>query len=311
MQSTNWIHGKPFRKRRKFEIQRAYGVLPVRPPPPPTRTRSPGITLSPETTQINRLLRFGEHIELSHQKASHVFKPLKEWYRRITGPNGLVANGATIDAVEVTDIFMFGPRVGLMRANVSITDRHGTSLPGALFLRGDSVAILVILQSKRWCEDHVMLTCQPRVASGTMTCELPAGMFDDDEDAQNVAKKELFEEVGLANAVLHHLDVVTYPSVGASDERVHFFYTIIDFDSLDMNKQDTLLNESIVRGCSEEGEQITTHIVSLSEAMARASDMKLLAAVALYQQKKQKTISPRTKYAERIAAFSAQPPSSV
>jgi ADP-sugar diphosphatase len=81
-------------------------------------------------------------------------------------------------------------------------DEH---LPGSIFLRGPSVAMLVLLvpddveagSAQEGEERRVILTVQPRVPAGSLGfVELPAGMVDNGTFA-GAAAREIEEELGL------------------------------------------------------------------------------------------------------------------
>lgn len=63
-------------------------------------------------------------------------------------------------------------------------ESRADGLPGAVFLRGGSVAILIIVQlenAKGDKDKYVVLTKQPRIAAGSLEfTEIPAGMLDGD-----------------------------------------------------------------------------------------------------------------------------------
>jgi len=73
-------------------------------------------------------------------------------------------------------------------------------LPGAVFLRGGSVAILIIVQpenAKGEQDKYVILTTQPRIAAGSLAfTEIPAGMLDGDT-FKGSAASEIEEEAHL------------------------------------------------------------------------------------------------------------------
>lgn len=109
-----------------------------------------------------------------------------------------VLRSITIQAID-----RFGSeRIGFIKLTSSITNSASESLPGAVFLRGASVAMLVILQpddlpSNSEKEKYVLLTVQPRIAAGSLGfCELPAGMVDNGT-FKGAAAKEIEEELGL------------------------------------------------------------------------------------------------------------------
>lgn len=115
-----------------------------------------------------------------------------------------------------------------MQADVA--NSAGESLPGAVFLRGPSVGMLVMLlpddnvpsstahsrageaaglhrvEGKGEGEErYVLLTVQPRVPAGSLAfVELPAGMVDDDDTDESgggkfagTAAREIYEELGI------------------------------------------------------------------------------------------------------------------
>jgi 8-oxo-dGTP pyrophosphatase MutT (NUDIX family) len=106
--------------------------------------------------------------------------------------------------IQAIDRFGSGPkaRLGFIKLSATITNSQNESLPGAVFLRGASVAMLVILQPDDLplgseAEKHVLLTVQPRVAAGGLQfTELPAGMVDAGS-FNGAAAKEIEEELGL------------------------------------------------------------------------------------------------------------------
>jgi len=149
------------------------------------------------------------------------FKPFTAWF---DGMNPELY----VESVTVTDVHWFGSRIGFMTIK-SVTRLMGTGppLPGIVFLRGGSVAMLVVLR----CEGrkYVLLVKQPRVAVGrSALVELPAGMLDGDGNFAGVAAKEMREE---AHIDFKHSELVCmsesnkqYPSPGGCDEFIEYFY---------------------------------------------------------------------------------------
>ncbi len=149
------------------------------------------------------------------------FKPFTAW---VDGMNPELY----VESVTVTDVHWFGPRIGFMTIK-SVTRLMGIGppLPGIAFLRGGSVAMLVVLR----CEGrkYVLLVKQPRVAVGRAALvELPAGMLDGDGNFAGVAAKEMREE---AHIDFKHSEMVCmsesnkqYPSPGGCDEFIEYFY---------------------------------------------------------------------------------------
>jgi len=150
------------------------------------------------------------------------FKPFCNW---VNGMNPELY----VESVTVTDVHWFGSRIGFMtiKSVTRLMGEHGPALPGIVFLRGGSVAMLVVLR----CEGrkYVLLVKQPRVAVGrSALVELPAGMLDGDGNFAGVAAKEMREE---AHIDFKHSELVCmsesnkqYPSPGGCDEFIEYFY---------------------------------------------------------------------------------------
>lgn len=124
-----------------------------------------------------------------------------------------------VNSVQVERAYFFGKRLGYVVARLDGT-LNERRLPGLAFLRGDAVAVLIVLQDpdgQRW----VALVDQPRVPIGaTHFLEIPAGMTDEAEPVQQ-ALTEVHEEVGLVMTA-HELTEISrfYPSAGGCDEQV-------------------------------------------------------------------------------------------
>eukprot|EP00438_Fugacium_kawagutii_P005806 Skav220020 [mRNA] locus=scaffold3413:161570:169117:- [translate_table: standard] len=96
----------------------------------------------------------------------------------------------------------------------------GDPLAGICFLRGGSVAVLVILQSEETGIDNVC-TAQPQYMA------LPAGMLDGNGDFGGAMAREMEEETGIRcweqSQVYGDGFEGMYPSVGACDEFIRLF----------------------------------------------------------------------------------------
>jgi hypothetical protein len=116
--------------------------------------------------------------------------------------------GAPVRLTGVPGRFTYAFRTGLHFADVHLLALNPLllplsliqptpQLPGAIFLRGGSVAILLILEEEEGGEEWVVPTVQPRVpASSLEFVELPAGMLDD-SSLTGAAAKEIQEECGI------------------------------------------------------------------------------------------------------------------
>lgn len=189
------------------------------------------------------------------------FQPFVEWQKNIT--RGLLAQGAIIGKVSIRDTYMFGPCIGFMLMDVTI-HMNGVKLPGAVLLRGKSVAVLLWYREWVTKDVYVILVHQPRVATGGMTWEVPAGMADGDLKGQMF--KELEEETGIAlniNDLSHHAFETPYTSSGLLDETLELYSMQVSPDVMKGVASDQ------TRGKKEEGEMITkVRAVSLTDARA-------------------------------------------
>jgi ADP-sugar diphosphatase len=203
---------------------------------------------------------------------------LQDWARS-------VQEGLDVRRVHIQDVDMFGPRVGFVKfkADVFVDD---TQIPGIVFARGGSVAILVVLQCDG--ELYTVLTSQPRVPGGKASFrEVPAGMLDGEGHFKGVAAKELEEEVGLTidSSALRDLTAEAYgdgvagvyPSIGGCDE----FLRLYSYEA-SVTREELEGMQGKATGCREEGEVISLHIVPLADVWKLAPDAKTLSILHLY-----------------------------
>lgn len=169
-------------------------------------------------------VEYPEHVNGVHVAA---FAPFIDWQRNLA--QGLLAEGGVVEKVTIRDAYLFGSRIGFLLMDV---DMHmdGVKLPGAVMLRGTSVAVLLWYK----VEDavHVVLVRQPRVATGRMMWEVPAGMADGDGTLKGQMFKEIQEETGLTLNIqdLKHHAAAPYTSCGLLDERLELYSMRIDPD---------------------------------------------------------------------------------
>lgn len=131
----------------------------------------------------------------------------------------------------------------------------GKPITRELFLRGS--AVLVLLYDPK--ADRVALTDQFRVGAideehGPWVREVVAGMVEEGESLEDVARRELEEEAGVTDVELeficHYL-----PSPGGTDEKVYLYCGIADLSEVEG-----------VYGLPEEGEDIRVITLSAEEA---------------------------------------------
>ncbi len=74
----------------------------------------------------------------------------------------------------------FGPRIGFLKFKLDarwVSD--GSSLPGIVFMRGNAVAVLVLLRPEEGLDEEplIVMVRQPRIPAATLdSWEMPAGI---------------------------------------------------------------------------------------------------------------------------------------
>lgn len=136
------------------------------------------------------------------------------------------------------------------------------SVPGIVFLRGDSVAILVVLICGK--RRYVLMVRQPRLATGSFSfLEMPAGMLEGDK-IWSAALKEMEQELGpdfrLTRKDLKVLRSPMYLSAGGCDERLGLYLHERNVTRTDLERY-----QGLATGCLEERERITLEVIPLSQ----------------------------------------------
>lgn len=85
---------------------------------------------------------------------------------------------------------MFGEKVGFINLRAH-TFKEGFSLPSYVFIRGPSVAVLMLVN------DKILVVEQYRTAIQQTIIEAPAGMLDESGDFVGVAAAEILEETSI------------------------------------------------------------------------------------------------------------------
>ncbi|KAL4806154.1 hypothetical protein BDV18DRAFT_123409 [Aspergillus unguis] len=204
--------------------------------------------------------------------------------------------------VQAVDYFK-GGRLGFVKLKTDVSNAAGENLPGSVFLRGGSVAMLLLLQpddiaptseDDKWA----VVTVQPRIPAGSLAfSEIPAGMLDDSGAFAGKAAEEIQEETGLKISQSELLDMTSlalqshgesvdgemlqkavYPSPGGSDEFIPLFLC-----DKRMPRKDIEALQGRLTGLRSHGEKITLKVVPLKDLWKEGiRDGKTLAAWALY-----------------------------
>jgi ADP-sugar diphosphatase len=183
---------------------------------------------------------------------------------------------------------MFGKKVGFIKFKANVVDAATKQpLPGIVFMRSDTVAILVVLE----CEgkEYVVLAVQPRLPTGTFDfVEVLAGMLDDSGSFVGIAAKELSEESGGAFNISENdlidlgeelgLDTPMFLSPGGSNEAIRFFLY-----RASVTREFLTSLQGKATGVLKEGEQIKLRVDPFETAHRGYRDAKTLLALMMYR----------------------------
>ncbi|KAF2643376.1 nudix hydrolase 14 [Massarina eburnea CBS 473.64] len=206
----------------------------------------------------------------------------------------------TLRSILVQSVDWFGKtKIGFIKLNAVIRNDKEHSLPGISFLRGGSVAMLMILRPKDSRDERlVVMTQQPRIPAGSLSFwEIPAGMVDDAGTFSGAAAKEIKEETGFDIPKSELIDLTAlalqrsmipetqtlqkamYPSPGGSDEFIPIFLWEKELD-----RQEIEDLRGKLMGQRRQGEMITLRLCEYEDLWREgARDAKTLAAWALYE----------------------------
>jgi ADP-sugar diphosphatase len=181
-----------------------------------------------------------------------------------------------VNSVEIQSVDMFGKNVGFVKFKAEVTCR-GNPVPGIVFMRGASVAVLIILSCNG--ERYILCTKQARFPiCDSRYIEIPAGMMDEEGNFIGVAAKEVKEETGIAIDITKLIALGSmYPSPGGSDEMIQLFaYEMM----IDQALFDKLQNAKT--GNVKENEIITLDLIPYHEVHL-LTDSKALVATFRYE----------------------------
>ena len=154
--------------------------------------------------------------------------------------------------------------------------------PTYILLRGNSVAILVIITNSGNGEKYILVAEQLRAPTGRNCLEAIAGMMDHNGDPKFVALEEIKEETGI---VPKKEDITYlgeyYTSPGILDEKMECF---LMETSMDTKKIEELTDKYKLHGDGSDFESIRLHIIPATwEEVRKTKDGKLIACFAMYK----------------------------
>lgn len=178
------------------------------------------------------------------------------------------------------------PRVRFIKFRADLV-LDGMKMRQVVFMRGGSVAILVVLVCEG--EEHALLTRQARFAAGFSDfLEIPAGTLENDGTVAVAAVRELYEETDIVVKAEDLVDLVEliygdrfkgiFGSPGACDE---FFGLLLL--RMEITRQQLTEFQGKFTGLIAEGEKIKLRVVPLRDLALEVPDAKSLSALALYE----------------------------
>ncbi|KAI1779241.1 hypothetical protein F4818DRAFT_243595 [Hypoxylon cercidicola] len=246
------------------------------------------------------------------------FSPFNNWVKTLSHSLSLQraspahpfhSDPYALRSVTIQSFDLFGAlpnqRLGFLKLLADVSNGAGETLPGSVFLRGPSVAMLVMLipddvaPSREADERHVLLTVQPRVPAGSLAfVELPAGMVDEGGTFAGTAAQEIREELGLEIPAAElrclsdmaaegstiddgdeGLPAAMYPSAGGCDEHIPIY-----MHERRVPREQLKEWTGKLTGLREDGERITLKLVKMKDLWREGGrDAKCLAALALWE----------------------------
>ena len=166
---------------------------------------------------------------------------------------------SVIEKITIHKVHFFGDRIGFIdvEATTKVNDKY---VPGISFLRGDSVAILIVLKVDD--EEYTIFTNEFRTPVAKTIKSIPAGMIDNG-DVKSTAIKELQEEVD-PDFSIDVKDLVlldkSYTSTGESDQVLFIYYI-----EKEITREQLESYQGKVTGAEDEKEEIVLSFGKLNE----------------------------------------------
>lgn len=157
---------------------------------------------------------------------------------------------------------------------------NGKVNPTFILLRGNSVAILVIIVNKG--KEYILITEQLRAPTGSNRFESVAGMMDNDNNPRIVATKEIEEETGIVVTEKDFNELGSYyTSPGITEEEMFCFYVLREMND---NQFKELTDKLYGTG---DDEVIRLHLIPATwNKVLETKDGKLIASFAMYENMK-------------------------
>lgn len=200
----------------------------------------------------------------------------------------LIEESYDVKSVIVHNVRMFGSKVGFIYAEAKATTFEGDFVPGITFIRGDSVAIIVVIKEEGTNNEYLAMVEEHRLPVAKKILAIPAGMVDDGS-VTGASIKELKEELGEdLDFSLENLKPLgtSYSSPGGSDEAIHLY-------SYEMTLSSSKIEEihGRIQRNQDENELIQVHVLPFNkETFIKTESM--FSKLAMLNYKAEKTSFP-------------------
>ena len=203
----------------------------------------------------------------------------KNWFKTITSRNDL-----TINKISISDIDMFGKRIGFLTLVSDVVDSNGDKLPGICKLRGPSVGVLFFVYMTQTKSFKLLLVKQQRIPiGGVKLLEIPAGMLDDLGNFSGQAAKELKEETGITLTTNDFVSLTPKPlfmSPGGIDEELYLYFYCCKETDLGESYLEKVKNAHVF-GDKEENEKTIVKLSDLGNICQNITDVKTIVGLPL------------------------------
>lgn len=196
------------------------------------------------------------------------YKPLLNLLENLFSKNGIIKGfGYKLIDITIQQVIKFGKNIGFVLFDINILDNNDKKIPGIVFSRNNSVAILVT--SYYYGKEYTLLVNQPRVSLGLNYNEIVAGIIENNNIKGSIIN-ELEEEAGIKINInkLNYLGN-TVPSPGACNETIELYHTHIP-NIVPLIKNST--NNTF--GNSFENEQTKRKVILLNNILNYTNDSK-------------------------------------
>lgn len=213
---------------------------------------------------------------------------LSNWFSRLD-------SNAQVSEVKILSVDFFGKRVGFIEIEVTYqllnqkSDSRTNNIKKTerIILCGKSCMICPILYATDTKELFTVLVHQPRIGSGKIMYEFPAGMTDDSNDYKLTASRELYEEVGIKcspedmiplSEIYNRNHPTYYLNYDRFDQHARFYLVISK-----MEKAEIMNFEGKKHGADAD-EQIFLHVVPFEDSWIYGNDPATLAAYEMIEE---------------------------